>query len=459
MRTDSLAFRFALITGIWALLALAVGGPALSVVFQRSLGKIFDARLEDELDNMTAALFRAEDIGSVDNLPFTRVRSEFYWQVMLPGEDSEPEILLKSTSLLGPRFTLPIEKVPDEGERVWDNDTLIDAQNEESRPVRVLYASVLLPGNPEPYIIAVGVERSKVLAEAGNVQRAVWAALGLMAAGFVIAVLLLLRLGLSPLRRVRQELSSIRSGRARRIDLRPLPSEITPMAGELNSLLDHNEEIIQRARTQVGNLAHALKTPLTVLTNEARARSDNLPDIVERQTETMREQVHRYLARARTAASGLVLGARTEVEPVIGALGRTLLRIHQDDGKSLDVDMEEGLAFRGERHDFEEMAGNLMDNAFKWARGKVRLTARAAVTDLVVTIEDDGPGLPDDQCEAVLKRGARLDETVPGSGLGLSIVDDLAKAYRGRVKLSRSDMGGLKAELILPRAPKLTEAG
>ena len=163
MRTDSLAFRFAVITGIWALLALAVGGPALSVVFQRSLVKIFDARLEDEIDNMTAALFRAEHIGSVENLPFTRVRSEFYWQVMLPGEDG-PEILLKSNSLLGPRFSLPIEKVPGEGERIYANDTLVDAQEEERRPVRVLYASVLLPGNPEPYIIAVGVERGKVLA-------------------------------------------------------------------------------------------------------------------------------------------------------------------------------------------------------------------------------------------------------------------------------------------------------
>lgn len=457
MRTDSLAFRFAVITGIWALLALAVGGPALSVVFQRSLVKIFDARLEDEIDNMTAALFRAEHIGSVENLPFTRVRSEFYWQVMLPGE-AGPEILLKSNSLLGPRFSLPIEKVPGEGERVYANGTLVDAQNEEERPVRVLYASVLLPGNPEPYIIAVGVERGKVLAEGGKVQRAMWAALALVAGGFVIAVLLLLRIGLSPLRRVRRELSSIRSGRARRIDARSLPSEIKPMAEELNGLLDHNEELIQRARTQVGNLAHALKTPLTVLANEANARSEGLPDIVLRQTETMRGQVQRYLARARTAASGLVLGARTEAAPVIEAIGRTLVRIHRDDGKQFEAAVEEGLAFRGERHDFEEMVGNLMDNAFKWARALVRLRACAADADLVVTIEDDGPGLPDDQCQTVLRRGARLDESVPGSGLGLSIVYDLAKAYRGSVKLSRSEMGGLRADLILPRAPRLTEA-
>ncbi|MFP3944680.1 MAG: sensor histidine kinase [Alphaproteobacteria bacterium] len=458
MRTDSLAFRFAVITGIWALLALAVGGPALSVLFQRSLVKIFDARLEDEIDNMTAALFRAEHIGSVENLPFTRVRSEFYWQVMLPGENG-PEILLKSNSLLGPRFSLPIEEVPDEGERIYANDVLLDAQNEEERPVRVLYASVRLPGNAEPYIIAVGVERGKVLAEAGNVQRAMWAALGLMAAGFVIAVLLILRLGLSPLRRVRGELSAIRSGRARRIDADSLPYEIKPMAEELNSLLDHNEDLIQRARIQVGNLAHALKTPLTVLSNEAASRSQGLPDIVLRQTETMRGQVQRYLARARTAASGLVLGARTEARQVIEAIGRTLWRIHRDDGKELEVDVAEGLAFRGERHDFEEMVGNLMDNAFKWARGKVRLTARPEDAEMIIAIEDDGPGLPEDQCDRVLKRGARLDESVPGSGLGLSIVYDLAKAYRGNLKLGRSEMGGLRAELTLPRAPSLTEAG
>lgn len=456
MRTDSLAFRFAVITGIWALLSLAVGGPALSVIFQRSLGKIFDARLEDELDNMTAALFRAEDLGSVENLPFTRVRSEFYWQVMLPSENG-PEILLKSTSLLGPRFSLPIEKVPEAGERVYANDALVDAQNEESRPVRVLYASVLLPGNAKPYIIAVGVERGKVVAEAGKVQRAVWAGLGLMAAGFVIAVLLILRIGLSPLRRVRAELSAIRSGRARRIDTRSLPSEIKPMAEELNGLLDHNEELVQRARTQVGNLAHALKTPLTVLSNEAKAHAGGLSQIVMRQTEAMRGQVQRYLARARTAASGLVLGARTEVATVAEAIGRTLLHIHRDDGKRLLADIEEGIAFRGERHDFEEMAGNLMDNAFKWAHGTVRITARTEGGDLVMAIEDDGPGLAEDQCERVLKRGERLDESVPGSGLGLSIVYDLAKAYRGSLRLGRSELGGLKAELTLPRAPSVSE--
>lgn len=456
MRTDSLAFRFAAITGIWALLALAVGGPALSVAFQRSLGKIFDARLEDELDNMTAALFRAEDIGSVDNLPFTRVRSEFYWQVMLPGEDGL-EILLKSTSLLGPRFSLPVERVPEEGQRVYANDMLIDAQNEEQRQVRVLSSSILLPGNPEPYIIAVGVERGKVLAEGGKVEMAMWTALGLMAGGFVIAMLLLLRIGLSPLRRVRAELSAIRSGRARRIDVRSLPSEIGPMAQELNSLIDHNEELIERARTQVGNLAHALKTPLTVLTNEARTRSDGLPDIVLRQAEAMRTQVRRYLARARTAASGLVLGARTEAAPVLDAVGRTLSRIHRDAGKRLEMEIEDGLAFRGERHDFEELAGNLTENAFKWAKATVRVTARAAGPDLVLAVEDDGPGLPDDQCETVLKRGTRLDESVPGSGLGLSIVHDLVKAYRGRMELGRSELGGLRAELVLPRAPRLTE--
>ena len=271
--------------------------------------------------------------------------------------------------------------------------------------------------------------------------------------GLIIAILLQVRVGLQPLRKVREALARIRSGAARRLE-GDFPAEIAPLAGELNSLIEHSAEVVGRARTHVSNLAHYLKTPLSVLTSEAdAARGDDarpLAEAVKKQVDVMRRQVDHYLARARAAGALDVLGNRTKVKPVLDDLARVLERIHEHRGVEITVDCPAALCFRGERQDLEEMAGNLMDNACKWARASVRVSVAKAGRGFTVAIEDDGPGLAAQDRARVMERGERLDESVPGSGLGLSIVRDIAKLYGGSLDLAESREGGLKAVLTLP---------
>jgi signal transduction histidine kinase len=252
------------------------------------------------------------------------------------------------------------------------------------------------------------------------------------------------------LRRVRDSLARIRNGNARRLEGR-FPAEIAPLAGELNSLIQHSEEVVGRARTHVANLAHFLKTPLTVLASEAEAQPGPLADQVKRQVDSMRRQVDHYLARGRAAGALDVLGNRTKVKAVLDDLARVLERIHEARGIEIETECPPGLFFRGDRQDLEEMAGNLIDNACKWAKRHV--VARAAPLPGArweLVIGDDGPGLAPEDRARVLERGERLDESVPGSGLGLSIVEDIAKLYGGALELGTSEMGGLSARLSLP---------
>jgi len=269
----------------------------------------------------------------------------------------------------------------------------------------------------------------------------------------VLATLFQVRFGLSPLRAIRQDLTAIRSGEAEKLEGQ-LPDEIRPLQHELNALIQSNREIVERARTHVGNLAHALKTPLSVITNEARGRKDPFAAKVIEQAEIMRTQITHHLDRARVAARSGAIGDITDVEAVVAALKRTLDRIYDGRGVALEVSAEPGLKFQGEKQDLEEMVGNLLDNACKWAKSRVRL--EAARTDgsrnFIVLVDDDGPGLTEAERERAVKRGQRLDESKPGSGLGLSIVADLAHLYKGRLRLEPSPEGGLRARLELPAA-------
>jgi signal transduction histidine kinase len=233
------------------------------------------------------------------------------------------------------------------------------------------------------------------------------------------------------------------------------PRDISPLASELNLLLDTNREILERARTQVGNLAHALKTPLSIIMNEAENAPDEVAARIREQATLMRDQVNYYLDRARAAALAGTLGTLTEVEPVLAGLARTFAKIYSDKDLEIELAIPADLRFRGERQDLEEMAGNLIDNAAKWASRKVVLAVEVIREDAErprfrLLIDDDGPGLPEAARAEMLKRGRRLDETKPGSGLGLSIVSDLAALYRGSLNLEASPLGGLRAVLELP---------
>jgi signal transduction histidine kinase len=257
------------------------------------------------------------------------------------------------------------------------------------------------------------------------------AALGVLGLGLLVATLFQVRFGLAPLRAIRHDLSAIRSGDAERLD-GELPTEIGPLQQELNALIQSNREIVERARTHVGNLAHALKTPLSVITNEARERHDPLASKVVEQAELMRTQITHHLDRARVAARSGAIGDITDVDGVLKGLKRALDRIYESRALELTVDSSPGLKFQGEKQDFEEMVGNLLDNACKWAKSQVWVSAARCdgAGNFEVLLDDDGPGLTGPDRAKAVKRGQRLDETKPGCGLGLSIVADLAHLYK-----------------------------
>jgi signal transduction histidine kinase len=270
----------------------------------------------------------------------------------------------------------------------------------------------------------------------------------------MVAGLVQVRKGLAPLRQLRERLAAARDARAPGVEGR-YPAEVQPLVDDLNALLTHRERMVGRALAKAGDLAHGLKTPLAVLTQEAeRARAaghDDLAATIDQQVERMRRQVDYHLAHARAAASGATPGARCDVAASAEGLARTLLRLHAGRGLAIDLEVSADHAVRSQREDLDEMLGNLLDNACKWARSRVAIRSSAADDRVVVTVDDDGPGLAPSMREEVLRRGVRADEAAPGFGLGLAIVRDLAELYGGRVALDDSPLGGLRARIELPR--------
>jgi signal transduction histidine kinase len=327
-----------------------------------------------------------------------------------------------------------------------------DTRGPLNEPLRARAQQNWLPGRPTPVIFLAAEDRTAVDRDVRGFVAATAAAFLLLGGGLIAAIVVQVRVGLRPLFELRREVAAVRRGKAERL-VGAYPVELTPLAEELNALVAHNQEVVERQRTHVGNLAHALKTPISVMLTEAGQRPGQLAEVVTRQVETMRQQVDHHLRRARAAARAQGQGGdRTSVAEVLDELARTLGRIFRDK-VNIDWDAAEDLYFLGERQDLLEIAGNAMENACKWGRAKVRVRAETTGAErLRLTVDDDGPGLPEAAREAVLQRGARLDESAPGSGLGLSILHELARAYGGSLKLDASPLGGLRLEVELPRA-------
>jgi len=452
-RLDSLAARLIAAALIWTVVGLVLGGYVLSRAFSSAVEDSFDTTLQIDLDGLIAAA-EPDPNGEVVledrllNHQFARAYSGLYWQIM-PLEKGGQGVQI-SHSLLD--RTIRFTASGSSGATTWGT-----ADGPEDQKLRVLAQHVEFPiastarkDDSRSYVFLVAGDLAEVRSEIADFNGTLIWAFTLLGAGLIFAIFLQVRVGLLPLRRVRESLARIRDGKARRLEGR-FPAEIAPLAGELNSLIQHSEEVVGRARTHVSNLAHFLKTPLTVLSSEAEAQPGPLADQVKRQVDSMRRQVDHYLARGRAAGALDVLGNRTKVRPALDDLARVLRRIHAERGIDIVLDCKQGLYFRGERQDLEEMAGNLIDNACKWAAKRVFVSAAAEQgARLRLTVEDDGPGLKPEDRERVLERGERLDESVPGSGLGLSIVEDIAKLYGGHLTLGASALGGLKAELGLP---------
>ncbi len=383
------------------------------------------------------------------------------------GRNMPPRAVLVSASLAGKALPLPSRRGvvlrPDMAAYTdLQKSPIIEAGG--APPVlRLLERQVALEqhGRTVLYAFVVARDISPIEDNIARFQVRLMGIFALLALAMALAMVLVVWFGLAPLGRLRRALVAIREGRARRLSGR-FPREIAPLQHDLNRLLRSRQEIIERARTHVGNLAHALKTPLSVLLNEARGTDGALAEKVREQAEIMQRQIAHHLDRARIAAQVDVIGEASEVCPVLERLVRALRKIYVDKSLAITLHCPPGLRFRGEQQDLEEMAGNLLDNACKWAVAQVRLVVTFVPQEsaarggtprhLVVTVEDDGPGLSDEEKQQVVARGRRLDTQVPGSGLGLAIVSDLARLYEGRLRLEDSPLGGLRAQLHLPAA-------
>jgi signal transduction histidine kinase len=447
MRVNSLAFRLVAGAGLWIAAALVAGGLALSGIFQASVERGFDARLEVYLESLIA-VSRADSTGKIvlvralGDPRFLEPFSGWYWEIA-----GSQGALLRSRSLWDTTLvaTPPTDVAGDKAGSL----VTFHVKGPNGRTLRAAERDISLPGDPQRLRYVVAAEEEEIALEVRHFDAVLSWALAALGLGLVLAVLIQVQFGLTPLRRMRNALAAIRDGQADTLE-GDFPSEVQPLADEVNELLVHNAEIVERARTHVGNLAHALKTPLAVLGNEAAREGGPLAESVARQTDIMRRQVDHYLSRARTAARTRVLGTGVAVLPVVEDLARTLERIHVEREIEFSIAGPVEAIFRGERQDLEEMLGNLMDNGFKWAKSRVTLAVERRGARLAVLADDDGPGLTENERRQLFQRGKRLDEAVPGTGLGLAIVRDIAELYGGSVTLDASRLGGLNVTLILP---------
>ena len=454
MRANSLALRLFLWATGWTLVILVVTGVALSTLYRHAVERAFDRRLDVYLRTLVADVASPEEGGekfpqSIGEPLFELPLSGWYWQVTRL-DTKKPEVH-SSRSLWDsvlPRLPTSASAGTDAREGY--------AQGPEDQNLRIVERNIDL-GDDGRFLIAVAGDASEIDDETRSFDRVIVITFAALTMALLLTTALQVRFGLAPLTRISQGIAAIRSGRAERL-VGDFPVEIAPLARETNALLETNREIVERARTHVGNLAHALKTPLSVIVNEAAARgNDPLAHKVLEQTDIMRDQVARQLERARLAARFTVVGTLVDVPPVVTALARTMEKLHRDRDIAIDVDVPPHAQFRGEQQDLEEMIGNLVDNACKWAHSRVavEVAADAPAADgdkprVRIIVDDDGPGLSPAERERVATRGQRLDESKPGSGLGLSIVVELANLYGGVLTLGTAPIGGLRTELALP---------
>jgi signal transduction histidine kinase len=444
--------------------ALVVAGMVLSDLFREQVARQFQASLRVHLDQLTASIEPGADGRPVLSAELADARwhkpySGLYWQI--DGIDASltrvggPPVpaLLRSRSLWDATLRVPDGMLADGKVQVRDTT------GPDGLRLRVI-ERVVVPGDrPElAWLLRVGQDTREMDEAVASFVGVLALSLGVLAAALMAAAVAQVAVGLAPLRSLQTAVSALRAGQMPRLE-GDFPAELQPLVDDFNGVLDQNAQIVARARTQAGNLAHAIKTPLAVLSNAA-ARPDTAPGelvrLVDEQVAQAQRQINWHLSRARAAAAVGVPGVRTLVSAVAGPLVKVMDRVHAD--RHLDVDdrtADAPLWFAGEEQDLQEMLGNLLDNACKWARSAVLVEVLAVEgaprPSLQITVEDDGLGIAEALREKVLVRGARVDEQVPGSGLGLAIVHDLAQLHGGMLRLERSEaLGGLRARLVLP---------
>ena len=442
--TGSLTRRMLGIAVLWIGLLLAGGGLALDRVLDNAVTRNFDSQLQYVLSAMISSA-ELDEVGEIrfsrplGDQRFLEPNSGLYWQVSAPGHDPFP-----SRSLWDRRLQVQ-EGHRDERIHIYDSK---EFGTDEA--LRIMERDVRLPGSDTTWRFQVAQDRSGLNAQIAVLRRTLVRSFAILGFGLIIMSALQATFGLWPLRKVRRQIAAVRAGRKARVDTR-LPVEIAPMVEELNDLLAHNERQAEEARTHAGNLAHALKTPLTVILNEASANSPDLCKTVIREATTMRRQVDHHLARARAVGRRAAGQSVSPVWPSLESVERAVSRLYPD--ATIDLAGDRKAKVHVERQDLDELLGNLIENAAKYGGGRVFVTVESGPQFVEIQVEDDGAGIPEAKRGSIFERGARLDTEKPGTGLGLAIVRDVAQIYGGSVVLEESeDLGGLLVRLRLPAA-------
>ncbi len=488
-RPNSLRFRLLASTALLVVIILPLTAFALTSYYRSAVEQTFDQRLKVHLDNLVVLALRlGREIDAHDNSDqssssqesekspelkvielgeprFKRPFSGWYWQIR--ALDTSPRSIIVSDSLLDHRITSPDDLDDrDVAEEKIRRGYVVGPEDQILRYIE----QILTAGGDDPgeagdrYAFTVAITSSEIDKQVVRFRNMLVLALGVLGTGLVLTGFLQVRYGLAPLDVISRKLTAIRTGKADHLGGN-FPVEIKPLQTELNALIRSNRDIVDRARTHVGNLAHALKTPLSVMSNEidkvqeaGERDAEQIADLVatiRKQTGLMNDLVRHHLDRARMAAQVGIIGNSTPIQPVMLSLARTLKKIYKHKGVQLHIDCPEDLLFNGEQQDLEEILGNLLDNAFKWARSEVVLSVDEAPDKpgfVIIRVDDDGPGLSAEKRVQAMQRGQRLDENQPGSGLGLSIVADLAHLYNGTFDLQSSPENGLRAQVELPVA-------
>ncbi|HEU0045958.1 HAMP domain-containing sensor histidine kinase [Sphingomonas sp.] len=431
------------IAALWITVLLAGGGYALDRVLTTAVTRNFD----DQLEYVLTSLIVSAEIGPEGEVLNTREPADqrflepgsgLYWQVSARGQEPYP-----SRSLWDRRLAYGSAH----------NDTAVhsyDSGQFAPEKLRVVERDVTLPGSAQRWRFQVAESRDGLDASIAVLRRTLLRSFALLALGLIVLAALQTVYGLRPLRKVREEIARMRSGRTNRVSS-AMPIEVAPMVDELNALIAHNERQAEEARRHAGNLAHALKTPLTVIMNAATAGADDLADTVVREARTMRRQVDHHLARARAVGRRGSAHSRAAVWPSVESVERAVARLYRH--VRIDAEGSKDLQVHVERQDLDEMLGNLVENAAKYGGGSVFVTVGAQAGFVEILVEDDGTGIPEEERVRIFDRGVRLDTGKPGTGLGLAIVRDVAEIYEGTVSLEESeDLGGLLVRLRLPAA-------
>lgn len=445
----SLSARLLLVSVFWVGLFL-IGG---SIIFSQLFSDYLTEALDERLSQSTQALIGAAQIGPDGRLVFERSLGEqryeqpysgYYWQVGAAG--SAPE---RSRSLWDQVLEVDYDTP-------WLEAHYSMRYGPDGQRLRVLERDVNLPEAAQPYRFLVTGNFDEISEALSSFHRTLFWAMGLLGLGLMGAVGIQIGYGLKPLRRVRRAVSAIRTGQEGRIP-NDMPPEVMPLVGEMNALLAQNEETVERAKTQAGNLAHALKTPLSILTNEAERADGALSNTVQKQVVLMRRHIDHNLARARAASHYGRTHLSADVNDVASTIVRVIAKLHAEHKITFNSAFDGSSMARIAKQDLEEVLGNLVENAAKFGNGRVHVDVFAASLNgesaIAIAVEDDGPNIPEAERTAIFTRGKRLDETIPGTGLGLSIVTDLLDVHGGTVVLGDGQsLPGLRATVTLRKA-------